>query len=271
MTNAGSIFGAMRHKDRAASQSRQEQAGRARADGDIPCPDHNGPKPTILVIEDEPPLQKFLHVTLTSHNYIVIDAATGESGVRHAANDQPDLIILDLGLPDMDGIEVTKQIREWSAIPVIVVSARGKEQDKVAALDAGADDYLTKPFGVQELLARVRVSLRHLAAANQDTGESIFETGELHVDLARRVVMVRGTPVHLTPNEYRLLTVLIKNAGRVMTHRQLLREVWGPGAAEESHYVRVYVNQLRQKIEPNPARPTHILTEAGVGYRFASA
>jgi two-component system KDP operon response regulator KdpE len=269
MTNAGNIHDTMRPRDRAANQARKQQAGGARALQDQPSIDTNAPKPTILVIEDEPALQKFLRVTLTSHNYRVVEAGTGESGIRHAANDQPDLIILDLGLPDMDGIDVTRQVREWSAIPIIVVSARGKEQDKVVALDAGADDYLTKPFGVQELLARVRVAMRHRAIARQDSGESVFDSGDLHVDLARRVVTVRGVPVHLTPNEYRLLTVLIQNAGRVMTHRQLLREVWGPGAAEENHYVRVYVNQLREKIEPNPARPTHILTEPGVGYRFA--
>ncbi len=228
----------------------------------------NGPKPTILVIDDEPPLQKFLRVTLTSQNFNVIEALTGESGLRHTANDQPDLIILDLGLPDIDGVQVTKRIREWSSIPIIVISARGKEQDKVVALDAGADDYLTKPFGVAELMARVRVALRHIATANQTSGDSVFEQGHLRVDLARREVTVRGERVHLTPNEFRLLTVLIKNAGRVMTHRQLLREVWGPGSSDQSHYVRVYVNQLRQKIERDPARPGFILTETGIGYRF---
>jgi two-component system, OmpR family, KDP operon response regulator KdpE len=228
----------------------------------------SGPKPTILVIEDDPRLQKFLRVTLTSHNYNVVEALTGESGIRHAANDQPDLIILDLGLPDSDGVDVARRIREWSAIPIIVVSARGKEQDKVVALDAGADDYLTKPFGVGELLARVRVVLRHLATTKADTGESVFDLDDLHVDLARREVMVRGQQIHLTPNEYRLLAILIKNAGKVMTHRQLLHEVWGPGSAEESHYLRVYMNQLRQKIESDPSRPQFLLTETGVGYRL---
>ncbi|HWB55265.1 MAG TPA: response regulator, partial [Tepidisphaeraceae bacterium] len=158
------------------------------------------PKPTILVIEDEPPLQKFLRVALSSHDYNVIEATTGQSGLRHAANDQPDLIILDLGLPDLDGVEVTRQIRQWSAIPIIVVSARGKEQDKVVALDAGADDYLTKPFGVGELLARVRVALRHLSAANQETGEPIFESGDLRVDLSLRQVTLHNERIHLTPN-----------------------------------------------------------------------
>lgn len=225
-------------------------------------------KAAILVIDDEPPLQKFLKLTLTSQNFKVIEALTGESGLRHAANDQPDLIILDLGLPDIDGVQVTRRIREWSAIPIIVVSARGKEQDKIVALDAGADDYLTKPFGAGELMARVRVALRHLATAKPDSGESIFEVAALRVDLARHEVFVRDHQVHLTPNEFRLLSVMVKNAGRVMTHRQLLKEVWGPGSADQSHYVRVYMNQLRQKIEANPARPEFLLTETGVGYRL---
>lgn len=224
-------------------------------------------KPTILVIEDDPPIQKFLRATLVDHQYKVIEAITGESGLRHASNDRPDLVILDLGLPDMDGVEVTRRLREWSSLPIIVVSARGKEQDKIVALDTGADDYLTKPFGVGELLARVRVALRHRTPS--DTGDAVFESGDLRVDLGRREVFSRGQSVHLTPNEYRLLTVLMQNAGKVMTHRQLLKDVWGPGAAEESHYVRVYVNQLRDKIEVDSSRPVHILTETGVGYRLS--
>jgi two-component system KDP operon response regulator KdpE len=227
-------------------------------------------KPTILVIEDEPPLQKFLRLTLTSQNYNVIEATTAEQGLRHAATSQPDLIILDLGLPDMDGVELTHRLREWSAIPILIVSARGKEQDKVVALDAGADDYLTKPFGVAELLARVRVALRHLAAANPETGEPVFEVGSLRVDLAHREISAGGKPVHLTPNEFKLLSVLIKHAGKVLTHRQLLKEVWGPGSADEAHYVRVYMNQLRQKLEADAARPKYLLTEPGVGYRLVS-
>src|SRR6059058_1382187 len=179
--------------------------------------DSAAPKHSVLVIEDDPPLQRFLRLTLSNHNCTVIEATTGESGIRHAANDQPELIILDLGLPDVDGVEVTRRIREWSAIPIIVVSARGREQDKVVALDAGADDYLTKPFGVGELLARVRVALRH-AAARQDTGEAVFEVGELKADLSRREITAAGRPVKLTPIEYKLLAVLVKNAGRVMTH-----------------------------------------------------
>ena len=227
-------------------------------------------KSTVLVIEDEPALQRFLRVTLAAQDYKVIEATTGEQGLRHAGTALPDLIVLDLGLPDVDGVEVTRRLREWSAVPIIVVSARGKEQDKVVALDAGADDYLTKPFGVGELLARVRVALRHAAAANQETGDPIFEVGPLRVDLARRQVSIAGEPVHLTPNEFKLLTVLVKHAGKVLTHRHLLKEVRGPGSGDETHYLRVYMNQLRQKLETDAARPRYLLTEAGVGYRLMS-
>jgi two-component system KDP operon response regulator KdpE len=225
-------------------------------------------RPTILVIEDEPSLQRFLRVTLEAQNFKVIEAEQGEHGLRHAATSQPDLILLDLGLPDMDGIEVTRRLRESSAVPIIVVSARGKEQDKVVALDCGADDYLTKPFGVSELLARVRVALRHQARANPQTGDSVFESGGLHVDLARRDVTVNGKSIHLTPNEFKLLAVMIRHAGMVMTHKQLLKEVWGPASGEETHYLRVYMNQLRQKLEADASRPQYLLTEPGVGYRL---
>jgi len=225
-------------------------------------------KTTILVIEDEQPLLRFLRVTLSTQDYRIIEASTGEQGLRHAATSQPDLILLDLGLPDMDGIEVTKRLRESSAVPIIVVSARGKEQDKVVALDCGADDYLTKPFGVSELLARVRVALRHQARANPQTGDSVFQSGELHVDLARREVIVNGNSVHLTPNEFKLLAVMIRHAGMVMTHKQLLKEVWGPTSGDETHYLRVYMNQLRQKLEADASRPQYLLTEPGVGYRL---
>jgi two-component system KDP operon response regulator KdpE len=228
-------------------------------------------KTTILVIEDEPAFQRFLRVTLETQDYRVVSAAGAEEGLARAATDPPDLVILDLGLPDMDGVDVARRLREWSAVPVIVVSARGKEQDKVVALDAGADDYLTKPFGVGELLARVRAALRRWAAADAKTGEPVFTDGDLTVDLARREVTVGGTRVHLTPIEFRLTSVLVKNAGKVLTHRQLLREVWGPGSDRETHYLRVYMNQLRQKLEADPSRPRHLLTEAGVGYRLATS
>jgi two-component system KDP operon response regulator KdpE len=230
-------------------------------------PDH---PPTILLIEDEQPLLRFLRATLVTQDYTVVEAPTGEAGLRRAAADRPDLIILDLGLPDLDGTDVTRRLREWTATPIIVISARGKELDKVAALDAGADDYLTKPFGVGELLARIRVVLRHLAAVKTDSGEPVFEVGELRIDLARREVSVAGQRVHLTPNEFKLLTILAKNAGKVLTHRHLLKEIWGPGAEAEAHYLRVYMNQLRQKLESDPARPRYLLTEPGVGYRLAS-
>jgi two-component system KDP operon response regulator KdpE len=224
---------------------------------------------SILVIEDEQSLRKFLRVTLGSQNYRVIEATNGEDGLHQAAMGQPDLIILDLGLPDIDGLEVTKRLREWTTIPIVVVSARGKEQDKVVALDAGADDYLTKPFGVSELLARVRVALRHAAKGKEGSGEAVFEIGPLRVDLSRREVMLDRKVLHLTPNEFRLLAVLVKNAGRVLTHQHLLREVWGPGSDGENHYLRVYMNQLRQKLEADPSRPKYFLTEPGVGYRLS--
>jgi two-component system KDP operon response regulator KdpE len=231
----------------------------------------NSPPTRVLVIEDEPALQKFLRTTLSTQGYAVTVAETGAEALRLAAAAPPDLVILDLGLPDVDGVEVARRLREWTAVPVIVVSARGREQDKVVALDAGADDYLTKPFGVAELLARVRVALRHAAAVNRDTGEPVFQAGDLRVDLARREVTVRGHPVKLTPIEFKLLAVLARNAGRVMTHRQLLKEVWGPQAVEENHYLRVYMNNLRNKLEAEPARPQYLLTEAGVGYRLGTS
>jgi two-component system KDP operon response regulator KdpE len=224
--------------------------------------------PTILVIEDDPAVRRFLRVTLSTQDYRVIEAVRGDEGIRHAAASRPDLIILDLGLPDLDGTDVARRLREWSNTPIIVVSARGKEQEKVVALDAGADDYLTKPFGVAELLARVRVVLRRLAANRADPPEPVFQTGTLRVDLSSREVFTGGRVVHLTPNEFKLLALMIRNAGRVMTHRQLLHGVWGPSATEENHYVRVYMNQLRQKLEPDPARPKYLLTELGVGYRL---
>ena len=225
---------------------------------------------TILIIEDEPPLRKFLRVILESRDYSVIEAASGAEGLTRAATDQPDLIILDLGLPDVDGVVVTRRLREWTAMPVIVVSARGKEQDKVSALDAGADDYLTKPFSVGELLARVRVAVRHMGATNQPNGDPVFTVGDLQIDLGNRRVTSGGQAVHLTPNEFRLLATLAKHAGKVLTHKLLLQDVWGPESEHETHYLRVYMNQLRQKLEKDPTQPAYLLTEPGVGYRLAT-
>ena len=227
------------------------------------------PPPTVLLVEDEPQMRRFLRSALAAEALVLVEAATAREGLAQAAGRRPDVILLDLGLPDGDGIEVTRRIREWSAVPIIVLSARGREEDKVNALDAGADDYLTKPFGIGELLARIRVALRHGATlAGGDPAPSTFEAHGVHVDLVRREVSREGQPVRLTPTEYRLLTLLVRHAGRVLTHRQLLREVWGPGAQTESHYLRVYVNQLRQKLEADAARPRLIVTEPGVGYRL---
>ena len=224
--------------------------------------------PVVLVIEDEPQIRRFLRATLTSHGYVMIEASTAEEGLSQAVTRQPDLVILDLGLPDLDGLVVTQRLREWSRVPILVLSARGQETDKIAALDAGADDYLTKPFGVGELLARMRVALRHAAGLAQDSADSTFSVGDLRVDLSRRQVFVHEEEVHLTPIEYRLLMVLVRYAGRVVTHNQLLKEVWGPAYQGENHYLRVYMGQLRQKLEVDPARPRYLLTEPGVGYRL---
>jgi len=227
-----------------------------------------GPEPLVLVVEDEPQVMRFLRATLPAHGYRVLEAASGAQALVHAQTQLPDLVLLDLGLPDLDGLEVTRRIRGWSAVPIVVVSARGQEGDKVQALDAGADDYLTKPFGTEELLARMRVALRHAARVAGGAGETVFETGELRIDLAARLVYRRGEEVRLTRTEYRLLAALVKHAGKVLTHRQLLVEVWGPGSASETHYLRVYMAQLRHKLEDDPARPRHLLTETGVGYRL---
>jgi len=226
--------------------------------------------PTILIIEDEPEIRRFLRASLTSQGFRLVEAATGEDGLVAAATRQPDLVILDLGLPDLDGLEVIRRLREWTATPIVVLSARGQERDKIAALDAGADDYVSKPFGVGELLARMRVALRHAMRRPGDPGEATFAVGDLRVDLARRQVAVGGKEVHLTPIEYRLLSALIRYAGKVLTHRQLLTEVWGPHQTEQAHYLRIYTAQLRRKLEADPARPRYILTEPGVGYRLAA-
>jgi two-component system KDP operon response regulator KdpE len=226
-------------------------------------------KPVIVAIEDDPQIRRFLRTGLESRGFQIHEAETGAQGLAEAANRRADLVLLDLGLPDMDGVEIVRKIREWSTLPVIVLSARASETDKVAALDAGADDYLTKPFGLGELLARIRVALRHAQAGAQDKG-GVFCVANLKVDLARRHIHVDGKEVHLTPIEYRLLAVLVKYAGRVLTHRQLLKEVWGPGYVERSHYLRVHMAALRHKLEADPARPRFLLTEAGVGYRLAA-
>ena len=224
--------------------------------------------PTILVIEDEPQIRRFLRTILPAHGYRVLEAETAHDGLTQAAMHQPDIVLLDLGLPDLDGLEVTRRLREWATIPIIVLSARGQEADKVAALDAGADDYLTKPFGIQELLARMRVALRHVTRLMQEAGDPVFTVGELQVDLAHRRVSVATHEIHLTPIEYKLLTVLVRYAGRVVTQRQLLQEVWGPHQTSAMHYVRVYMRQLRHKLEVDPTRPRYLVTEPGVRYRL---
>jgi two-component system KDP operon response regulator KdpE len=225
----------------------------------------------ILVIEDDAPIRRFLEAALTNAGYEVAEAETGRGGLTQILARMPDLVILDLGLPDMDGMEIITRVREWSQVPIVILSARGRENDKVDALNAGADDYLTKPFGVPELLARIGVAIRHAAVLRAGGHEeaSRFEVGDLLVDLAGRRVFVKGTEVHLTPIEYRLLTTLVKNAGKVLTHRYLLREVWGPGCFEQTHYPRMFVASLRRKLEDDPADPRYLFTEQGVGYRLA--
>lgn len=223
--------------------------------------------PLVLLIEDEPPIRRFLRAALTNNGYRLIEAASGQEGICLAATQPPDLIILDLGLPDIDGLEVTLRLREWLLAPIIVLSARGQEPDKIAALDAGANDYLTKPFGIGELMARMRAALRQAQRLGQ-AGDPIFSVGELRVDMARRQVFIAEREIHLTPIEYKLLSTLVRHAGKVLTHRQLLREVWGAAYSEETHYVRVYMGNLRHKLEANPAHPRYLLTEPGVGYRL---
>lgn len=227
----------------------------------------NTEAPLILLIEDEAAIRRFLRASLAEAGYRFNEAETAREGLRLATSQPPDLIVLDLGLPDQNGLEVLKQVRDWSSVPIIIVSARGQEGDKVLALDAGANDYLTKPFGVGELLARIRVALR-LAAQTSKPAESTFVAGNLQVDLAARRVTVSGADVHLTPIEYRLLTTLIRHAGKVLTQSYLLKEVWGPGHAQEAHYLRVAMAKLRGKIEADSARPKLLRTEVGVGYRL---
>lgn len=221
----------------------------------------------ILIVEDEPQMLRFLRASLGTHGYRLVESTTGNDGLAQAAARNPDVILLDLGLPDLDGLEVTRRIREWTKTPIIVLSARGQDEDKIHALDAGADDYLTKPFSVGELLARIRVALRHVAEGATEA-QPVFTLDALRVDLAKREVRRGEEEVHLTPTEYRLLGTLIKHAGKVVTHRQLLKEVWGPPYVEHTQYLRVFMAQLRQKLEPDPAKPRYLLNEPGVGYRL---
>lgn len=224
-------------------------------------------RPSILVIEDEAPIRRFLRAYLEAQGYRFLEAETGLEGIALAASHSPDAILLDLGLPDLDGLAVIKRLREWSATPIVILSARGQERDKIEALDAGADDYLSKPFGVGELGARLRVCLRR-STGEPGREEPIFRSGGLVVDLARHLVTVNGSEVHLTPIEFRLLAALVRHAGKVLTHRQLLKEVWQRGTEEQAHYLRIYIHSLRHKLEKDPARPVHIRTETGVGYRL---
>lgn len=223
-------------------------------------------QPSILIIEDEPHIRRFIKSSLESENLTVYEAENAQRGLIEAASRVPDLLIVDLGLPDMDGLELIAQFRQWSQKPIIVLSARSDEKDKIQALDKGADDYLTKPFGVGELLARVRAHLRRLTHHEQES--SVFQFSDVTVDLAQRTVQKQQQAVHLTALEYRLLAVLIQHVGRILTHAQLLHEVWGPNHQEHGHYVRIYMANLRQKLEDNPVQPQHLLTEIGMGYRL---
>jgi two-component system KDP operon response regulator KdpE len=223
--------------------------------------------PRILVIEDDPEIRRFLRASLVNSGYHLIESASGEEGLQKVADERPALVLLDLGLPDIDGLTVIRRLRGWSNVPIIVLSARGNEADKIKALDGGADDYLTKPFGVGELMARIRVALRHVGEESNDA--DAFAVGDLRVDFRQRQVLVGGKEVRLTPIEYRILTTLARHAGKLVTHRQLLKEVWGPDRVFDKHYLRVYITYLRRKIEPDPARPRYVLTEPSIGYRLA--
>ncbi len=225
-------------------------------------------KGLVLLVEDEIQMRRFLKVALESDGYRFVETGTAGEGLSQAATRNPDVVLLDLGLPDMDGLEFIGRLREWSQVPIIVISAREQESDKVRALDSGADDYLTKPFGVSELLARVRVAIRHAEARASGREESVFAAGDLRIDFTKRQVFLGAEEVHLTPLEYKLRLVLVRNAGKVVTHRQLLKEVWGPSYVEHTQYLRVYMTQLRHKVESDSARPRYLLNEPGVGYRF---
>ena len=237
------------------------------------------PAPIAVVIEDEPQIRRFVRAALEAEGWQVHEADTKQRGLTEAGTRKPDLLVLDLGLPDGDGIDLIRDVRSWSSVPIVVLSARSDEADKIAALDAGADDYLTKPFGVGELLARVRANVRRPRKASPDGSvagapgagdDALFRFGDVEVDRVARLVRRKGAEVHLTPIEYRLLLVLITHSGRVLTHRQLLREVWGPSHADQSHYLRIYMGHLRQKLEVDPAQPRHFLTETAVGYRLVA-
>ena len=223
--------------------------------------------PLVLLIEDETQMRRFLRTSLAAHGYRIIEAATAEEALRQATAYNPDLVLLDLGLPDQDGLVVTRRFREWSSVPIVVISARGREEDKIEALDAGADDYVTKPFSTGELFARMRVAQRHAERVGREP-ETVIDLGELRLDLARRQVFARGEEVHLTPIEYKLFSVLMRHAGKVLTHRQLLKEVWGPPYVDQFQYVRVYMGQLRHKLELDATRPRYLVTEPSVGYRL---
>lgn len=227
-------------------------------------------KPLILVVEDEVQIRRFLRAALEAEGYRLHESETAQDAVVQAAARQPALILLDLGLPDRDGLEVIKNVRESSAVPIVILSARGQEKDKIAALDLGADDYVAKPFDVGELLARIRAALRRSSVFATNSVEPIVSFGSIEVDVENRVVRVDSEDVHLTPNEYKLLQVFLRHPGKVLTHRQLLNEVWGPNQTEQAHYLRVYIAQLRRKLERDPARPRYLLTEPGVGYRLVT-
>ncbi|MFO1486893.1 MAG: response regulator [Verrucomicrobiota bacterium] len=229
-------------------------------------PDNHKPVQTALIIDDEPQIRRLLRVTLEANGYRVLDAATGNDGLAEVAQRKPDVVLLDLGLPDVDGLTVLKRIREWSKVPILILSVRDQEDDKIAALDSGADDYVTKPFNSGELLARLRAAMRH---GQPQGADAVFRVGIIEVDLAKRLVLKGGTEVKLTPIEYSLLRLLITHAGKVLTHRQLLTEVWGEKAVGQSHYLRVHIAHLREKLEANSAAPELILTEPAVGYRLS--
>jgi two-component system, OmpR family, KDP operon response regulator KdpE len=225
-------------------------------------------QPLVLIVEDEGDMRTFARIALASHGYRFIEASTAAEGIKQAATYHPDLVLLDLGLPDADGSEVTRRLREWSSVPILIISARGNEDAKVKALDEGADDYMTKPFGAAEMMARIRVALRNAARSRGEPVGVVHIGDDIRVDLAHRTILVRGEDVHLTPIEYKLLSTLVRHAGMVLTHRHLLEEVWGPGHENEMQYLRVYMTQLRHKLERKPARPRYLMTEPGIGYRL---